>query len=123
MFSNFHRNIMGTISFEMKAPNMRKPQEFIVYPMHEKSDKILIQSDKRWAEICVNSGAVEMTNGTGGHPNSWLLQLQKITGKAQKFTISEIDLQTLKMQIFTTAGKSVGNAVISTDNSGAFEII
>lgn len=123
MFSNFHRNIMGTISFEMKAPTMRKPQDFIVYPMNEKSDKILIQSDKRWAEICVNTGAVEMTNGTGGHPNSWLLQLQKITGKAQKFTISEMDLQTLKMQIFTTAGAKVGNACISSDNSGAFEIL
>jgi hypothetical protein len=88
---------MGTISFDMKAPNMRKAQEFIVYPMHEKSNKILIQSDKRWAEICVNSGAVEMTNGTGGHPNSWLLTIQKMRGQAQTFKLSEIDLQALKM--------------------------
>lgn len=123
MFSNFHRNIMGTISFEMKAPTMRKPQDFIVYPMNEKSDKILIQSDKRWAEICVNTGTVEMTNGTGGHPNSWLLHYQKMHGKAQKFTISEVDLQTLKMQIFTTAGTKVGNACVISDNSGAFEIL
>jgi hypothetical protein len=114
---------MGTISFEMKAPKMRKSQEFIVYPMSEKSEKILIQSDKRWAEICVNSGIVEMTDGTGGHPNTWLLQLQKIRGQAQTFKISDVDLQALKLQIFTTAGDMVGRSVVLSDNSGAFSII
>jgi hypothetical protein len=44
-------------------------------------------------------------------------------GQAQTFKLSEIDLQALKMQIFTTAGTKVGNSVISTDNSGAFEIL
>ena len=120
--TNFNKNRMGTISFDMQLPKWRKVQEFIVYPMSEKSEKILIQSEKRWAEIDVKTGQMKMTNGKGGHQNSWLLALQKARGESEAYVMSEVDLSALKMQIFMTAGDDVGGIVIS-NNSGAFNII
>jgi hypothetical protein len=122
-FTNFKTNILGTLSFDLQMPKWRKPQNFCVYPMHEKSEAILIQSDKRWAEIDVNTGEMYMTNGKGGHPNSWLLILQKAKGEAERHQVDGATLSCVKMQIFTTAGKSVGNSVMTTDNSGAYSII
>jgi hypothetical protein len=120
--TNFNKNRMGTISFDMQLPKWRKAQEFIVYPMSEKSEKILIQSEKRWAEIDVKTGQMKMTNGKGGHPNSWLLVWQEARGESEAYVMSEVDLSALKMQIFMTAGDEVGGVVIS-NNSGAFNII
>ena len=123
MFTNFHKNIMGTVSFDLKLPKWRKPQGFIVYPMSEATKKVYLQSSKRWIELDLETGAAEMTNGKGGHPNSWLLMLQKSRGLHETFTVSAVDLQALKMHIFTTAGASVGSSFVLSDNSGAFNII
>jgi hypothetical protein len=124
MITNFHKNRMGTLSFELKLPKWRKPQEFITYPMQsgDGCELLRFQSDKRWIECNINTGVCEMTNGKGGHPNSWLLAFQKIRGQHETFTISEADLQAIKMQVFITAGKMVGGIVLS-DNSGAYNII
>lgn len=122
-FSNFHRNCLGTLSLDLKLPKWRKPQDFCVYPMQETEKTIYLQSDKRWIEIDSETGEAWMTNGKGGHPNSWLLVFQRARGQAETFVINSVDLQALKMQIFTTAGAKVGNSVIITDNSGAFSII
>lgn len=121
--TNYKRNIMGTISFDMKLPKWRKSQQFIVYPMHENPTRILIQSDKRWAEINKDTGEVQMTNGRGGHQNSWLLALQRARGESETYQMSPVLLSELKMQIFTTAGTLVGDSIILSDNSGAFNII
>ena len=120
---NFRKNIMGTMSFEMKLKNWRKPQEFIVYPMSDSADIILIQSSKRWAEINPKTGEMLMTNGKGGHPNSWLLVLQKARGEAEAYQLNPVDLSALKMHIFTTAGSKVGSSIVYSDNSAAANII
>lgn len=122
MLTNFKKNIIGTISFDMQLKGWRKPQEFIVYPMSESAEAILIQSDKRWAEINPETGETQMTNGKGGHPNRWLLMLQQARKEAVSFTLDPLDLQALKMHIFTTAGKQVGNLILS-DNSAANQIL
>lgn len=121
--SKYHRNCLGTISFDMKLPKWRKAQEFIVYNMPETSDTILIQSDKRWIEINKNTGEMEMTNGKGGHPNNWLLAWQKAQKVSETYIMDSVHLSELKMHIFTTAGAKVGNSGVISDNSGAFSII
>jgi hypothetical protein len=121
--ANFRKNIMGTISFDLKLTKWRKSQDFIVYPMAESAATILIQSDKRWAEINPETGEMWMTNGKGGHPNSWLLIWQKARNEAEKHTLNPVDLSALKMHIFTTAGAKVGESVIYSDNSAAINII
>ena len=124
MISNFRKNIMGTTSFDGKFPSMRKVSDFIVYPISESNAKtILCQSDSRWLEIDVNTGKCEMTSSASGHHNRWLLAWQKAQGKHKEFQLSELDLQTLKMHIFTTAGKMVGESFVYSDNSGAAAII
>ena len=102
---------------------MRKEDDFSIYPMHEATKTIYLQSGKRWAEIDTETGNGTITNGKGGHPNRYLLAMQQARKEAQTFTLPSDELAYLKMNIFATAGKSVGNAIIRTDNSGASEIL
>jgi hypothetical protein len=58
-----------------KLGNMKKPQEFTIYP--EEADRphlVLIQSDKRIAQIDLNSGKGVLSDGKGGHQGFWKLQ-------------------------------------------------
>ena len=122
--SNFHRNIMGTISFDGLFPGMRKASDFTVYPISKEGAKVIhCQSGNRWLNIDTETGKCEITTAASGHHNSWLLQFQKMRGQHKEFTLSAIDLQTLKMHIFTTAGSKVGNSIVFSDNSGATAII
>ena len=114
------RNIMGTTDIEMKIAGMRKPQSFIVYPINkdDSADIITIQSETR-------IGKIDLSNGRGlmsqSHANgAYFIHLQM--DKKTPFTISESDLEKLKMQIFKTAGDNVGSRVIVTDNSGASKL-
>ena len=45
------------------------------------------------------------------------------TKQAISFSLSEDGLITLKSSIFKTAGSKVGNSVIFSDNSGAYNIL
>ena len=123
MFTNFKTNIMGTLSFHLKLKGWRKEQKFVTYPIEDKTDTLFFQSEKRWIELDLKTGKASMTNGKGGHPNRWLLHMQKATGKHQEFIVSDLDLQAIKMHIFTTADKNAGKSFVKTDNSGAFQII
>lgn len=119
---NIHRNIMGTISFDAKFEGMRKEQDFIVYPMNEKTETISCQSDSRWLSINVKTGSCEITSSQSGHHNSWMLAIQSASGKSKKFTLDESELIELKAAIFKTGGKSVGRSIVLSDNSAAKNI-
>lgn len=122
--SNFHKNIMGTMSFDGLFPGMRKASDFIVYPISKSGTKVIhCQSGNRWLNIDVETGNCEITTSASGHHNSWLLQFQKMRGQHKEFTLCPVDLQALKMHIFTTAGSKVGQSVVYSDNSGASAII
>ena len=54
--SRLRKNIMGTLSFDLKVGSMRKAQDFIVYPMSELEDKISIQSSKKFGIISIEDG-------------------------------------------------------------------
>lgn len=56
--STIKTNIMGTISFVMKIKGMKKPQDFIVYPISadQAGKPIMIQSDTRIGLLDLSSG-------------------------------------------------------------------
>ena len=114
-FGKFRKNIMGTLSFDMKLPNMRKAQDFIVYPVQEKTDYIMIQSDTRF-------GKIEMTTGRGlmsqSHANgAYAVHLH--IDKLVKFELTESQLEKLKEELAKTAGRNVGSAGVVSDNEYA----
>jgi hypothetical protein len=118
--SKIRRNIMGTISFTMKIKGMRKEQEFIIYPITGDSKELLIQSKTRIARLNSQTGQGVISESHQGGAYGPHLAIDKLT----PFTVEEIDMQALRMQIFTTASKHAGNnGVIYTDNSGAVNIL
>ena len=114
--TNYHKNFMGTLSFDLKVKGMRKPQDFIVYPITGKTNIIRIQSDKKWGEIDVTTGKGILSK-TGN--NSWAFALDVSNRNVNKFDLTPEELEELKSKIRETSGKEVGNVIITTDNSGA----
>lgn len=116
MISNIHTNIMGTVSFDGKFQGMRKPQDFIVYPMQNEgqSNAARIQSDNRAGFIRLEDGAVFIATG----------QYNFGQAKAQiNSTLTAEELFNFKAAIFATAsGKAGTNGVVYCDNSAAIDV-
>jgi hypothetical protein len=115
--STIRRNIMGTTSFMMKIKGMRNPQDFSVYPIStdQSGQPIKIQSATRFGFLDLSSGRGLMSQS---HPNG-AYSYHFTADKKVPFKLSETDLQRIKEHISGTAGSSVGNMGISSDNSGA----
>lgn len=114
------RNIMGTTDIEMKITGMRKPQDFIVYPIgaDDAGNVIKIQSDTRIGQINLVKGVGVMSQSHQGGAYFVHLQMDKLTS----FELSEKDLKDLKAFINKTSGDNVGSSIIKSDNSGASRI-
>ncbi|MDG1950042.1 MAG: hypothetical protein P8J32_04500 [bacterium] len=124
MIEKIKGNIMGTKSIIAKFPKMRKSQSFIVYPISSGSDAktIKIQSDTRMGQINTETGEVLLTKP---YPNGAYFHHLQI-GQTQTFNLSDVDLQSLRMEIFASANSEAGkeeNGVIQSDNSGAINIL
>ena len=114
--TNYHKNIMGTLSFDLKVKGMRKPQDFIVYPIREKTDTISIQSDKKFGEINILTGKGILSKSGSA---MYHLSLDKARSNVNEFQLSKGEVQELKTQIKSTTGKSVGGSFVKSDNSAA----
>ena len=114
---NVKNNIMGTTTLEMKIKGMRKPQNFIVYPISaEQANKpIMIQSDTRFGFLDLSTGEGLMSQSHANGAYSYHFQ----TDKKVHFKLSETDVQRIKSDLSKKAGSKVGNSVIFSDNSGA----
>jgi hypothetical protein len=113
--SKFYTNIMGTLSFDMKLENMRKEQDFSVYPISKGDTQIMIQSDTRIGLIDMASGKGRMSQS---HPNGAYgvhLQMDNLV----PFQLEPNQLSELKYALSQTAGKNVGRSVVKSDNEGA----
>jgi hypothetical protein len=111
----FKINIMGTLSFNLKLPNMRKAQDFTVYPASEKSEIIMIQSDTRIGKVNMSDGKLYMSKS---HINgAYAIHLS--TDTLDTFTLTAEQLETLKSELAKTAGSKVGKSVVYSDNSYA----
>ena len=117
---NIHINIMGTCSFDLKIRGMRKFQDFCIYPMQsgESSKLIIIQSDTRIGKINLETGKGIMSDSKQGGSYFHNLMFAK-----NDFQLESVDLQTLKLYIFTTQGSKVGKSVVFSDNSEAINVI
>jgi len=110
-------NIMGTTSLELKIKGMRKPQDFIVYPIsNEQAGKpITIQSDTRFGYLDLSSGRGLMSQSHANGAYSYHFSMDKKV----PFKISETDVQKIKEHLASKASSKAGNSVIFSDNSGA----
>lgn len=96
--------IMGTVEFHGNFTGMRKEQDFIVYPMHEPSTIIKVQSDTRVARICLDTGAV------------------CISGKPTE-TLTDAERVELREWVRKSGSKDlVGSTFVKSDNSGALAL-
>lgn len=121
MISNIHRNIMGTISFDLKAEGMRKAQEFIVYPMNQKTECAMIQGGTRIGYIQLSTGAILLTPSIRGGAYGVHIGLAKPAG-----TLTGEQRLMLLAKIAGTSGFDVGrerNGVVGVDNSGAIGVL
>lgn len=118
MITKYHRNCMGTVSFEAQFPSMRKSQEFIVYPIKTDCPAAKIQSDTRIGLIHFETGAIVMSAPKAGGAYSPDLAMAKLIGK-----LDAAELLVFKAQIVTTAGSSVGTHGVTCDNSGAAAVL
>lgn len=62
----------------LKVGNMRKEQEFTIYPNGTSPDYILIQSDKRMAILMKESGKFFITKKNYNYPTSVHLQIDRM---------------------------------------------
>lgn len=118
MLSNIRKNIMGTVSFDAQFPGMRKPQDFIVYPMKEAQAYLKIQSNTRIGMIQIDSGTVTLSRPKPSGAYGIHLYGARIVGR-----LNAEDLLMLKSAVFATAhGHAGSNGVVYTDNSGAIDV-
>jgi hypothetical protein len=120
--TNCHKNVLGTVSFDGRFAKMRKAQDFIVYPMHDSSSRIKIQSDNRMGQLDLDTGELVLSAPASGHAGFLWLQLSVMRKTATRETIAAEDLQTLRQWVKSTGGLLVGESFVKTDNTGAMAL-
>jgi len=123
--SDIKPSMLGTTVFNMKAGRMRKPQKFVIYPIKENDNakKIKVQSDSYIGIIDLKEGK-GVISGPHSHPGFMQLQTDIDNNDNQKIELKNIDNQSLKMQVFTSADKEAGQtSAVKTDNSGAINVL
>lgn len=118
--TNIRRNIMGTTSFDFLMKGMRKPQDFITYPLsaNNEAKEIVIQSDKRIGRLSLETGKGRMSQNHANGAYNHNLAMDKLID----FEISAEELSELRGAILKSAGSLVGNSIVKTDNSGAYNV-
>jgi len=114
------KNIMGTISIDLKIKGMRKAQDFIFYPINKDTKSLIIQSDTRIGKINLDGvGAMSKPHQSGAYFHH--LNIDVLT----PFSFDKSDWQQIVEYIGLTDSKEAGkeeNGVIQSDNSGAKSI-
>lgn len=120
--TNCHRNIMGTLSFDGRFGKMRKPEDFIVYPMQDSGTGIRIQSEHRFGCIDLDTGSGDISARRQQYANGMWLTLCRIRGTNESIQLSTEDLQTLRQWVKSTGGLLVGESFVKCDNTGAMAL-
>lgn len=113
---------MGTVEFDGQFPGMRKPQDFIVYPMQDSGETITIQSDKRFGRIDLATGNGIVSASRAQYANSIWLAICMRDKTAVSFELPAEDCQTLRQWIKSTGGLLVGSSCVLSDNTGAMAL-
>jgi hypothetical protein len=101
--------------YTFQVANMRKPQEFTLYP-YSGGDTIHLQSDKRFAQVNLRTGEGLINGSNKAYANSIHLQMQPV-----KFTLPEDIKQQIQSYLWHNDGKA-GNiaGVLTFDNNKLF---
>lgn len=108
---------MNTKQVTFKVANMRKEQEFILYP-YSGDDTIYLQSDKRFARVNLRTGEGIIDSKNHNYPNSVTLAISNLP-----FQLPE-DIKTdLQGYLWHNNGKD-GNisGVVSFENKELFSL-
>ena len=123
----YRRNCLGTLSITLQAPQMKKPAEFSVYPIHSGNENqpIRLQSEHYWAELNSESGVIEFSSRISSYATSWHFQFDKSRKATKTYQIDKEMLAEILEKIGETSGEKVGNNAIGmvTDNSGASKFV
>lgn len=115
--TNISTNIMGTLSIELKVKGMRKPQDFILYPISKTDEYLKIQSDTRIAKVDLNgNGFMSKSHQSGAY--FMHLNIDKLT----PFNFSKSDWRQIVEYVGLTDGENIGEANILSNNEGAKSI-
>ena len=120
MLTNLKRNRMGTTDFDAQWKGMRKPQSFVVYPIHQgqRADRLLVQSDTRIGWVFLTSGEVWLSK-----PHASGAYQPHLAEAAPVDHLTGEELTLLKSHVMASAsGKAGTTGVIHTDNSGALDV-
>ena len=71
-----------------KLGNMKKAQEFVVYPFKKGAAELIIQSDKRIAQVNLETGKTILSDGKGEHPG--FVKLSSFFGAVEVDTPPEL---------------------------------
>jgi hypothetical protein len=119
-FTTLHgitKNKMGTLSIDLQISGMRKPQDFIFYPITKESKNLTIQSNTRIGTINLD-GCGKMTKSHSNGAYFVHLSIDELT----PFEFNKSDWQQIVEYLGLTEGDNVGDSGVSTDNSGAKSI-
>lgn len=113
---------MGTISFDGHFPKMRKPQDFIVYPMQDSGTRIYIQSEHRFGTLDLDTGNGILSANRAQYANDLWLAMSVANKTAVRFTLATEERETLRQWIKSTGGTAVGSSIVISDNTGALAL-
>jgi hypothetical protein len=102
---------MGTVSFDGQFKGMRKPQDFVVYPMSEVTTCAKIQADSRCGYIDLRTGEILLAKG--GYDFGAVQPCDSLNSE---------ELLLLKAAIMGTASAKAGTKSVVCDNSGALDV-
>ena len=124
--TNIKRGILGTAVFDMKVEKiMRKSQGFVVYPLGSDADgkEIRIQSSHRYGILNLTTGECVISAHYAQYATAQRLVSDCAAGRSVRFKLSDFDLHSLRMVVFSTAGELVGCSVMKTENAGALHVL
>lgn len=108
-------------NLSLKLDNMRKAQSFTIYPFKAGETKVTIQSGTRIGQFDVETGVGVLSKNVAS--GAYFMHLNSFAG-AKDYTLNAVDLQAVKMLIFSEGTELViAKGLMTADNSGAATIL
>lgn len=121
--SKYKKNSLGTLSIDLRAPHMRKYEEFCFYPVTKEGEPntLCIQSKNYWAEISVDKKQIEFSarHSNGAYKANFVMD--RMFKKTRVYPLEDSLISELTEKVRETSSPMAGSnrAGMFTDNSGA----
>lgn len=122
VITNVKKNNVGTTSFALFGPDMRKADDFVVYPIQTGTTRILIQSSTRMGILDPANNAICLSKPRSNGSNSLHLQMDQ---PLRRYAIEPREMEELVSTIRSTgapAGTITACGILSVDNSRADDV-